>query len=95
MKTALYIFIGIVLLLIETAIAPHITLDVLKPEVGIPIVLYATFFLGTGPGLVTAVCIGLTEEALSGAPHGSLLFVTMVIYLIAALMRKKYFVDSK
>ena len=95
MKTALYIFIGIILLLLETVISTHISLDVLKPEVGIPIVLYVTFFLGTGPGLVAAVCIGLAEEGLSGAPNGSLLFVTIVIYLIAALMRRKYFVDSK
>ncbi len=95
MKTSLYIFIGIILLLIETVISPHVSLDVLKPELGIPVVLYVTFFLGPGPGLVAAVCIGLAEEGLSGAPNGSLLFVTMVIYLIAALMRKKYFVDSK
>jgi rod shape-determining protein MreD len=95
MKTSLYIFIGIILLLIETVISPHISLDVLKPELGIPIVLYVTFFLGTGPGLVAAVFIGLAEEGLSGAPDGSLLFVMIVIYLIAALMRRKYFVDSK
>ena len=95
MKTAIYIFIGIVFLIIETVISPHISLDVLKPEVGIPIVIYVTFFLGAGPGLFSAVCIGLTEEGLSGAPNGSLLFVTIVIYLIAAIMRRKYFVDSK
>ncbi|MBP1748049.1 MAG: hypothetical protein H6Q52_588 [Deltaproteobacteria bacterium] len=95
MKTAIYTFIGIILLLIETVISPHIPLDVLKPELGIPIVLYVTFFLGAGPGLVSAVCIGLTEEGLSGAPNGSLLFVTIVIYLIAVFMRRKYFVDSK
>ena len=95
MRTALYIFIGILLLLIETVISPHVSLDVLKPELGIPVVLYVTFFLGAGPGLVAAVCIGLAEEGLSGAPDGSLLFVTIVIYLIAAVMRRKYFVDSK
>ncbi len=95
MKTAIYIFIGIVLLLIETAISPHISLDVLKPEIGMPIVLYVTFFLGPWSGLAAAVCIGLAEEGLSGAPNGSLLFFTIVIYLIAAMMRRKYFVDSK
>ena len=95
MKTAIYTFIGILLLLIETVISPHISLDVLKPEVGIPIMLYVIFFLGAGPGLVSAVFIGLAEEGLSGAPDGSLLFVTIVIYLIAIIMRRKYFVDSK
>ncbi|HOC46648.1 MAG TPA: rod shape-determining protein MreD [Syntrophorhabdaceae bacterium] len=95
MRTALYTFIAILLLLIETVISPHVSLDVLKPELGIPVMLYVTFFLGAGPGLASAVCIGLAEEGLSGAPNGSLLFVTIVIYLIASVMRRKYFVDSK
>ncbi len=95
MKTAIYTLVGILLLLIETVISPQISLDVLKPELGMPIVLYVTFFLGAGPGLVSAVCIGIAEEGLSGAPNGSLLFVSIVIYLIAVIMRKKYFVDSK
>jgi len=95
MKTAIYTFIGILLLILETVISPHVSLDVLKPELGIPVMLYVTFFLGAGPGLISAVCIGIAEEGLSGAPNGSLLFVTVVIYLIAIMMRRKYFVDSK
>jgi len=46
MKTLVYIILGIVLLVIEAVISPHISLDVLKPELGMPIVLYVTFFLG-------------------------------------------------
>ncbi|OPY01582.1 MAG: rod shape-determining protein MreD [Syntrophorhabdus sp. PtaB.Bin184] len=95
MKTLVYIILGIVLLLIETVISPHVSLDVLKPELGLPIVLYATFFLGARSGLVAAVCIGLAEESLSAAPGGSLLFTTIFIYLIAVVMRRKFFVESK
>ncbi|MHB8111567.1 MAG: rod shape-determining protein MreD [Syntrophorhabdaceae bacterium] len=95
MRTIIYIIIGIVLLLIEAVIFPHVSLDVLKPELGMPVVLYITFFLGAGPGLISAVCIGLAEEGLSGAPDGSLLFVTVTIYLIAVIMRGKFFVESK
>jgi rod shape-determining protein MreD len=95
MKTLVYIILGIVLLVIEAVVSPHISLDVLKPELGMPIVLYVTFFLGARSGLVAAVCIGLVEESLSGAPSGSLLFTTMFIYLIAMAMRRKFFVDSK
>jgi len=95
MKTLVYIILGIALLIIEAVVSPHISLDVLKPELGMPIVLYVTFFLGARSGLVAAVCIGLTEESLSGAPGGSLLFTTIFIYLIAMAMRRKFFVDSK
>ncbi len=95
MKTLVYIILAIVLLVIEAVISPHISLDVLKPELGMPIVLYVTFFLGARSGLVAAVCIGLVEESLSGAPGGSLLFTTIFIYLIAMAMRRKFFIDSK
>jgi rod shape-determining protein MreD len=95
MKTLVYIIIGVVLLLLEAVISPHVSLDVLKPELGMPIVLYVTFFLGARSGLVAAVSIGLVEESLSGAPNGSLLFVTTFIYLIAAAMRRKFFIDSR
>jgi rod shape-determining protein MreD len=95
MKTLVYIILGIVLLLMETVISPHFSLDVLKPELGLPIVLYTTFFLGARSGLVAAVCIGLVEESLSAAPGGSLLFTIIFIYLIAVVMRRKFFVESK
>jgi rod shape-determining protein MreD len=95
MKTLVYIVIGIVLLLLEVVISPRISLDVLKPELGMPIVLYVTFFLGARSGLIAAVCIGLVEESLSGAPSGSLLFVSVFIYLMAVAMRRKFFIDSK
>lgn len=95
MRTALYIAIGFVLLFIEAVISPHVSLDVLKPELGMPVVLYVIFFLGAGPGLIAAILIGLAEEGLSGAPNGSLLFVTICIYLIAIIMRRKVFIDSK
>ncbi len=95
MKTSIYIMIGIVLLFIEAVISPHLSLDVLKPELGMPIVLYVTFFLGARSGLLAALCIGIVEEGLSGAPDGSLLFVSIFIFLIAAAMRRKIFIDSK
>jgi len=95
MKTFIYIMIGILLLFIEAVISPHLSLDVLKPELGMPIVLYVTFFLGARSGLVAALCIGIAEEGLSGAPDGSLLFVSIFIFLIAAAMRTKIFIDSK
>ncbi|MDD3845178.1 MAG: rod shape-determining protein MreD [Syntrophorhabdaceae bacterium] len=95
MKTFVYIIIGILLLVLETVISPYISLDVLRPELGMPIVLYITFFLGPRSGLVAAIVIGLVEESLSGAPNGSLLFVSVFIYLIAVAMRRKFFVESK
>jgi len=95
MKTLIYIILGLILMLLETAVSPHVSLDVLKPDLGMPIILYATFFLGARSGLIATLCIGLVEEGLSGAPGGSLLFVNISVFLIAAAMRKKFFIDSK
>jgi len=95
MKTIVYIIIGILLLVLEAVISPHVSLDVLRPELGMPILLYVTFFLGASSGLIATLAIGLAEEGLSAAPEGSLLFVSICIYLIAVAMRRKFFIDSK
>ena len=80
---------------IETAVSPHVSLDVLKPDLGTPILLYVTFFLGARPGLAAALCIGFAQEGLSSAQNGSLLFLNLSIFIVAAAMRKKLFIDSK
>ena len=95
MKTFIYITIGILLMLVETAVSPHVSLDVLKPELGTPILLYVTFFLGARSGLIATLIIGFVQEGLSGAPNGSLLFAKISIFLVAVAMRKKFFIDSK
>lgn len=95
MKTFVYIMLGLLLMILETAISPRVSLDVLKPELGMPVILYATFFLGARSGLVTTLCISFVQEGLSSAPNGSLLFVNISVFLIAAAMRNKFFIDSK
>ena len=66
----------------------HISLDVLKPDFGIPFIIYVTFFLG--PGRACIRCLyRARQEGLSRAPTGSLLFVTIAIYLITAHYAQK------
>lgn len=95
MKTFVYIMIGLFLMIFETVVSPHVSLDVLKPDIGMPIILYTTFFLGARSGIVATLCVGLFSEGLSGAPDGSLLFTDLSIFLIASAMRSKFFIDSR
>ncbi len=95
MKTLVYIVIGLFLMILETVVSPHVSLDVLKPDLGIPIILYTTFFLGARSGIAATLCVGLFSEGLSGAPNGSLLFTDLSIFLIAAATRSKFFIDSR
>lgn len=95
MKTSTYILIGLLLMVSETVISPHLSLNVLKPDLSTPIIMYTAFFLGASSGFIAAFFIGFFQEILSAAPNGSLLFVKVAIFLIAIAMRKKFFIDSK
>jgi len=43
-------------------------IDFFKPDLAIPLVIYATLFLGPPAGLLTALLLGLAQEVLSSAP---------------------------
>jgi rod shape-determining protein MreD len=70
-------------------------MDLFKPDFAIPLIIYVTFFMGPGAGLVAALCAGLMQEGLSNAPTGSIMFVMISIFLITAFMKKQLYIDSK
>jgi hypothetical protein len=66
-----------------------------KPDIGIPAVIYATFFLGPVEGLVTAVLFGFTQELLSSGPLGALLFTKVSLFLTCVFLRSRLYIESQ
>ncbi|HNQ46333.1 MAG TPA: rod shape-determining protein MreD [Syntrophorhabdus sp.] len=94
-KIAVYLVIALVLTTFESAVVNFLPIDFFNPDVGIPFVIYTTFFLGPQAGLITSVVIGLIQEIVSTSPSGSLLFTKASIFIISVFMRNKIYIDSK
>ena len=95
MKLSICLFLGIVLMILESSVLSFLPMDFFKPDFGIPLVIYTTLFLGPPAGLLTAVVLGLMQEVLSNAPAGSILFTKLSILIICTFLRNKLYIDSK
>ncbi|MDD5010135.1 MAG: hypothetical protein PHU49_05870 [Syntrophorhabdaceae bacterium] len=95
MKIALYTFIGLLLLLVESSLLSFVPLEIFKPDLGIPLIIYTSLFLGPQAGIIVTLFIGFMQEGLSAAPHGSILFVNIAIFLITIFLKRKLYIDSK
>jgi len=95
MKIIVYFVLGLILTTFESAFVNVLPIDFFNPDVGIPFVIYTTFFLGPQAGLMTSVFIGVMQEIVSTSPSGSLLFTKVSIFIISVFMRNKIYIDSK
>jgi len=95
MKVFVYIIICLTCMLFESSVSSRIEMDLFKPDFAIPLIIYVTFFMGPGAGLVATLCAGFIQEGLSNAPTGSIMFVNISIFLITAFMKKQLYIDSK
>lgn len=95
MKIAVYTFIGLLLLFVESSLLSFIPIEVFKPDLGIPFIIYTSLFLGPQAGIIVTLFIGFMQEGLSAAPHGSILFVNIAIFLITIFLKRKLYIDSK
>jgi hypothetical protein len=95
MKISVYILTGIILLIIESSLLSFFPVEFFKPDLGMPFIIYTTFFLGPLPGFITSLLISLFQEILSNTPHGSIIFTKLSIFLLATFFKSKLYIDSK
>lgn len=95
MKTASFIAISIVLIIIQSATLSFLPADFFKPDVGIPFIIYVTLFLGPEKGFIATLIIALFQEILSNSPPGSMIFTKVFIFLLVTFLKGKLFIDSK
>jgi rod shape-determining protein MreD len=94
-KVIAYLSFGLILTTFEATFLNVLPIDFFKPDLGIPFIIYTTFFLSPLAGLITSVFIGLMQEIVSNSPDGSLLFTKVSIFVISVFMRNKIYIDSK
>ena len=93
-KKSVVLFCSMLLVVSESALFSFLPIEFSKPDVGIPCIIYATFFLGPVEGLATAFLFGFTQELLSSGPHGALLFTKIFLFISCIFLRGRLYIES-
>lgn len=87
--------LGVFFLTCESSIVSFFPIELSKPDLGVPFVIYATFFLSPAEGLITAVLFGFTQELLSNGPSGAMLFTKVGLLLSCIFLKTRLYVESR
>ena len=93
-KLAFLIF-GVFLTICASAAFSSLPLEIAKPDVGVPFIIYGIFFLTPAEGLLAAVLFGFTQEVLSSAPAGATLFTSIGVALSCIFLKSRLYIESR
>jgi cell shape-determining protein MreD len=91
MKLAAYLAIVVMLMFVES----FLSIEFVKPDLGLPLIVYATLYMSPLAGFISAVVVGLFQEILSSAPNGSILFTKTSLFLIIAFLQNHLYMESR
>jgi rod shape-determining protein MreD len=86
---------GVFLMIFESSLSSSLPLELAKPDLGVPFIIYGTFFLSPAEGLLAAVLFGFTEEVLSNSPAGALIFTNVALLLSCVFLRNRLYIQSR
>jgi cell shape-determining protein MreD len=87
--------LGVVLVAFQSSLFSFLPLEVTKPDMGMPFIIYAIFFLSPFDGLIAALVFGFGQEVLSAGPAGSVLFVHMALLLTCLFVKSRLYIESR
>jgi hypothetical protein len=95
MRKAVCLVIGFLLILCETSLFSLLPLEILKPNIAIPFIIYALFFLPSFHSLFVAMLFGYIQEFLSAGPAGAVLFVNLALFLSCFFLKSRLYIESR
>lgn len=95
MRKAFMLGFAVLLMIFQSALFSFLPIEFSKPDIGVPCIIYATFFLSPIDGLATAFLVGFAQEMLSVAPHGVLLFTKVFLFLSCIFLRSRLYIESQ
>ena len=94
-KKAFALAFVLFLMILQSALFSFLPIEFSKPDIGVPCIIYATFFLSPIEGLITAFLVGFAQEILSVGPHGALLFTKVFLFLSCIFLRSRLYIESQ
>lgn len=95
MRKVVCLVLGVFLVAWESSLFSFLPLEVTKPDLGIPFIIYGIFFLSPLDGLIAAVIFGFTQELLSTGPEGAVLFSNIALLLSCIVLKSRLYVESR
>ena len=89
MRFLVFVLMGLVFSILESSLFSFFPMEFFKPDLGLPLVIYGALFFEPLVGLSYAVVIGVTQEVFSSAPHGTILFTKVTVFLLSTLFLKR------
>ena len=86
---------GVFLIIFESSFFSFLPLELAKPDLGVPFIIYGTFFLSPAEGLLAAVLFGFTQELLSNSPAGALVFTNVALLLSCIFLKSRLHIESR
>ncbi len=86
---------GVFLMIFESSLSSFLPLELAKPDLGVPFIIYGTFFLSPAEGLLAAVLFGFTQEVLSNSPAGALVFINVALLLSCIFLKNRLYIESR
>ncbi|MGA3173895.1 MAG: hypothetical protein ABSE25_05635 [Syntrophorhabdales bacterium] len=93
-KAACLLF-GVLLMTCASATFSFSPLEVAKPDLGVPFIIYGIFFLSPAQGLIAATVLAFSREILSSSPPGALLFASVGLVLSCIFLRSRLYIESR
>jgi len=87
--------LGVGLVAFESSLFSSLPLEVTKPDIGAPFIIYGIFFLSPLDGLIAAAVFGFFQELLSAGPAGSVLFSNMALLLSCLFVKSRLYIESR
>jgi rod shape-determining protein MreD len=94
-KRLICLALGLFLIAFESAFFSFFPIEFSKPDLAVPLIIYATFFLGPLEGLIAAVILGFAQELLSAGPAGSMIFTKVALFIARAFLQSRLYIESR
>ena len=95
MRRIICLAFGIFLIVCESSFFSFLPIELAKPDLGVPFIIYAVFFLSPGDGLLAAALFGFTQEVLSSGPSGAMLFTHTGLLLSCIFVKSRLYIESR
>lgn len=95
MRRLVCLALGLFLTAFQSAFFSFFPIEFAKPDLAVPFIIYATFFLGPLEGLIASALFGFSQELLSGGPAGSMLFTKIAVFIGSAFFRSRLYIESR
>jgi hypothetical protein len=87
--------LGVLLVAWESSLFSFLPLEITKPDLGAPYIIYGIFFLSPFDGLIAALLFGFVQEILSTGPGGAVLFSNIALLLSCLFLKSRLYIESR